>query len=60
MTYQEASLPKIRKKHDRLRKALVEIASLELDQRRDVLHQQAEKMRRIARKALENEPAPDG
>lgn len=60
MTYQEASLPKIRKEHDRLHKALEEIASLELDQSRDVLHQQAEKMRGIARKALENEPAPDG
>ena len=56
MTYQEASLPKIHKEHGRLRKALEEIASVELSQSREVLHEQAEKMRSIAREALEDEP----
>ena len=55
MTYQEASLPKIHQRHGRLRKALEKIASLEPDQSREELHEQAEKMRSIARKALDDE-----
>ena len=55
MTYQEASLPMIYRRHGRLRKALEKIASHELDQSREELHEQAEKMRSIARKALDDE-----
>ena len=55
MTYQEVALPALHRRLNRLRKALEDIASLELHQHTDAIRDQANTMQILARKALEEQ-----